>query len=199
MFSKFLIKKTLLIVGCSLHFFLQGQNVEIPITISKNYVLMDEFSYKKAIREAQLNHLFLSSEQIAEYESKINSVDSDFYFLRDLNQEYNFDEHITIVDMTPFFYNNKFDRSLAAWIENSVADELSKNGEVIFSNSGIDKYLGVNNFLFVDIIAEFLFESELKVKFTKAIILESGNKYFFITTTSLSPICMDKIFETSKN
>lgn len=160
---------------------------------------MDEFSYKKAIREAQLNHLFLSSEQIAEYESKINSVDSDFYFLRDLNQEYNFDEHITIVDMTPFFYNNKFDRSLAAWIENSVADELSKNGEVIFSNSGIDKYLGVNNFLFVDIIAEFLFESELKVKFTKAIILESGNKYFFITTTSLSPICMDKIFETSKN
>lgn len=177
-----------------------SQNIKIPFALSENYVLMDENTFLKASREAQMGLLDWSSEQIQNFRNQIKSVDSDFYLLRNPDGEFNWDENITIIDYTPFFLtNDSFNTSFSSWLEQSTAEQISNIGEVIYTKSGMDKFLDNYDYLFIEIIAKVLFETEYKTKHLKSVFVKSGDTYFFITINSLRQINLNNLFVVTNN
>lgn len=177
-----------------------SQNIKIPFTLSGDYVLMDENTFLKASREAQMGLLDWSSEQIQNFRNQIKSVDSDFYLLRNPDGEFNWDENITIIDYTPFFLtNDSFNTSFSSWLEQSTAEQISNIGEVIYTKSGMDKFLDNYDYLFIEIIAKVLFETEYKTKHLKSVFVKSGDTYFFITINSLQQINLNNLFVVTNN
>ena len=166
-----------------------GQDLTaLPFTVENDFKYLNKESFRELIIAAQDKNLEWNNEQIIQYQNQISDVNTFFFIKQMKNDNLNYDEHITIMDVSGkinFSLNEAYAKEVLRRMKEKFASQ--KKTKIISSDSGLEYLINHPYIYWECLINPGWVDIE---KYNKGLIININQKHFLINIVSINKISL---------